>query len=108
MRMSIFWWLYYLLSSGPVILLVITTIGVVVPSSPGYVGTYHYLCQISLAMFGVLSGPALSFAAVVHGINFLPVLVAGLILAYLEGVKISKIKDPSAQGLTTGPIHKSP
>ncbi|MFH0844397.1 MAG: lysylphosphatidylglycerol synthase transmembrane domain-containing protein [Pseudomonadota bacterium] len=83
--------------SASLILLVITTIGVVIPSSPGYVGTYHYLCQVSLTMFGVLPGPALSFAAVVHGINFLPVLMAGLILSYFEGFKIFKIKDPSAQ-----------
>jgi uncharacterized protein (TIRG00374 family) len=68
------------------ILLVITTIGVVVPSSPGYVGTYHYLCQVSLALFGVPAGPALSFATAVHAVSFFPVLVAGLILSYHEGL----------------------
>jgi uncharacterized protein (TIRG00374 family) len=74
--------------STSLILLVITTIAVVIPSSPGYVGTYHWLCQISLALFGVPAGPALSFAAVVHGINFLPVFVVGLTLSYYEGVAI--------------------
>ena len=73
------------------ILLVITTIAVVVPSSPGYVGTYHYLCQITLALFGIPAGPALSFAAVVHGVNFIPVLVAGLFFAQHEGMAILKM-----------------
>jgi uncharacterized protein (TIRG00374 family) len=77
--------------SVSLILLVITTIAVVIPSSPGYVGSYHYLCQISLAMFGIPAGPALSFAAVVHGINFLPVLVLGIILSYYEGIDITKV-----------------
>jgi uncharacterized protein (TIRG00374 family) len=68
------------------ILLVITTISVVVPSSPGYVGPYHYLCQVSLAMFSVPESPALSFAAVVHGVNFLPVLALALLFAGYEGL----------------------
>jgi uncharacterized protein (TIRG00374 family) len=79
--------------SVSLILLVVTTIGVVVPSSPGYVGTYHYLCQVSLAMFGIPASPALSFAAVVHGINFLPLLVVGLFLSYHEGIAISRVSD---------------
>ena len=66
----------------------VTTIAVVVPSSPGYVGTYHYLCQIALAMFGVPAGPALSFATVVHGANFFPVFIAGLLFAQYEGMTI--------------------
>jgi uncharacterized protein (TIRG00374 family) len=72
------------------VLLVITTISVVVPSSPGYVGTYHFLCQVSLAMFGVPASPALSFAVVVHGVNFLPVLVVAIILASYEGIRLYK------------------
>jgi len=83
---------YHLPWSTSLIVLVVTTIGVVVPSSPGYVGTYHWLCQVSLAMFGVPAGPALSFAILTHGVNFLPVLIAGLILAYYEGVEIFKVQ----------------
>jgi len=77
------------------IVLVVTTIGIVVPSSPGYVGTYHWLCQISLAMFAVPGGPALSFAILIHVANFLPVLIVGLILAYTEGVEIFRVQDRS-------------
>jgi uncharacterized protein (TIRG00374 family) len=85
--------LYHLPWSTSLIVLVITTLGIVVPSSPGYVGTYHWLCQISLAMYGVPAGPALSFAILTHGVNFLPVLVAGLILAYYEGVEIFRVQE---------------
>jgi uncharacterized protein (TIRG00374 family) len=70
------------------VLLVITCIAVVVPSSPGYVGPYHYLCQITLAMFAVPAGPALSFATVVHALSFLPVLLVGLALANYEGMSL--------------------
>lgn len=91
-----FFSIYHLPWLVSLIVLVITTIGVVVPSSPGYVGTYHYLCQISLAMFGVPVSPALSFATAIHAIQFVPILIAGLILSYIEGVQISKISKPGS------------
>jgi uncharacterized membrane protein YbhN (UPF0104 family) len=80
------------------ILLVITTIAVVVPSSPGYVGTYHYLCQITLAMFGISAGPALSFATVVHGVSIIPVFIVGLFLAQIQGTSILKMPEDTAEG----------
>jgi uncharacterized protein (TIRG00374 family) len=87
---------YHLPWSTSLIVLVITTLGIVVPSSPGYVGTYHWLCQTALAMYGVPAGPALSFAILTHGVNFLPVLIVGLILAYYEGVEIFRVQERSA------------
>ena len=82
------------------ILLVITCVAVIVPSSPGYVGPYHYLCQITLAMFSVPAGPALSYATVVHAITFLPVLLVGVVLANYEGMSVyrsSPKDDPSSE-----------
>jgi len=90
---------YNLPWSASLILLVITTIGVVVPSSPGYVGTYHYLCQVSLAMFGVPASPALSFAAAIHAVSFLPVLIAGLVFSYYEGVEVFQTKERLDRGI---------
>lgn len=72
------------------VLLVITTISVVVPSSPGYVGTYHWLCQVSLELFHVPRAVGLSYAIVVHAINFFPVFLVGLLLAWKEGIKLSQ------------------
>ncbi len=81
--------------SASLILLVITTISIVVPSSPGYVGAYHYLCQLTLGLFDVPPGPALSFAVVAHAINIVPVLVVGLVLAQVEGVALTQSRAES-------------
>ena len=70
------------------VVLVLTTISVVIPSTPGYVGTYHYLCQVALLMFGVPAAEALSFAIVAHALSVLPVTLLGLVLANYEGVAI--------------------
>jgi len=88
---------YHLPWTASLVLLVITTVSIVVPSSPGYVGTYHYLCQVALGMFAVPPGPALSFAIAVHGINFLPVFVVGLFLARHEGMAMSRISEAAGE-----------
>jgi hypothetical protein len=79
---------YHLAWYTSLVLLVIATISVAVPSSPGYVGTFHFLCQISLAMFGVPASPALSFAVAIHAVNLVPVLVLAILLASYEGIRI--------------------
>lgn len=70
------------------VVLVFTTLSVVIPSTPGYVGTYHYLCQLSLVMFGVSASEALSFAVIAHLVNVAPVSLVGLVCANYEGVAI--------------------
>ncbi len=81
---------YNLPCTATLVVLVITTISVIVPSSQGYVGTYHWLCQLSLGLFAVPKSEALSFAFVLHGINIIPILIVGLIIASVEGVSLSK------------------
>jgi uncharacterized protein (TIRG00374 family) len=85
--------LYSLPWTAALVLLVITTISVLVPSSPGYVGAYHYLCQLSLGLFAVPESPALTFAFVMHGINFLPILIVGLILVSAEGLTLRSVQN---------------
>lgn len=77
------------------VVLVFTTISIVVPTSPGYVGTYHYLCQISLVMFGVSATEALSYASIAHAVIILPVTLVGLVMANYEGVAIYSTESES-------------
>ena len=88
---------YHLPWSASLVVLVITTVSIVVPSSPGYVGTYHWLCMVALRLFGVSESPALSFAIVAHAISVLPVSLVGGVLAWKEGISISKVERASGQ-----------
>jgi hypothetical protein len=80
--------LYALPWYAGLVVLVLTTVSVVVPSTPGYVGTFHYLCQVALLMFNVPASEALSFAIVAHAVGVLPVTLLGLAAAQVEGVAI--------------------
>jgi len=69
---------YRLPGSAALVAMVITTISVVVPSSPGYVGSFHFLCQLALGLFSVPKGPALSYALILHAVSVFPVFFLGL------------------------------
>ncbi len=84
---------YNLNVTAGLVLLVITTISVVVPSSPGYIGTYHWLCQVSLELFSVPRAIGLTYAIVVHAINFFPIFLVGFMLAWKEGIRLSKVQN---------------
>ena len=83
--------LYHLPGSAALVALVITTISVVVPSSPGYVGSYHFLCQLSLGLFAIPKGPALSYAFVMHAINIFPVFFLGLFIISREKISLAAL-----------------
>jgi uncharacterized protein (TIRG00374 family) len=88
---------YHLNWISALVLLVISTIGVIVPNAPGYVGTYHKLCQFGLGLFGVPVSVGMGFAIVLHAVNFLPVILAGLVLMGLQGWSLRKISADAAR-----------
>jgi uncharacterized protein (TIRG00374 family) len=63
--------------SASMFILVLLVFAVMVPASPGFIGTYHYACFKGLSLFGVTESKAISIALVVHGTTFFPVIIAG-------------------------------
>ena len=58
-------------------ILVLLVFAVMVPASPGFIGTYHYACFKGLSAFGITGPVAASIALVLHGTAFFPVIFAG-------------------------------
>lgn len=73
------------------VILVMVSIGIMIPSSPGFVGTYHYLCMQGLALFGVGESDALSFAIVLHISNYIPLTLVGLYYFWRENMHIRDV-----------------
>ncbi len=63
--------------AGSLFIMVFLVFAVMVPASPGYVGTYHFACVTALSAFNVASEKALSIALVIHGVSFFPTIFAG-------------------------------
>jgi len=69
-------------------LLAVLQLGVAVPSSPGRIGVYHYLCIQALAVFGVSDARALTYALVLHLISVVVPMILGGGLAWQLGVSL--------------------
>lgn len=75
-----------------VLLMVVVAVAVMIPSSPGFVGTFHYSCQLVLVMMGVGVNMAASFAIVFHLVGFLPVTVVGLFYVFKGQMSLTQLQ----------------
>ena len=55
-------------------------LGVAIPSSPGFVGTYQWLGVSALALFGVSREAGLAFAIVMQAVWYVPTTLVGAVL----------------------------
>lgn len=81
------------------LLLVVQTLGVVIPSAPGFIGTYHAAVIAGLAMFGVTREFALSVALVMHATFFFPFIAVGLVCLWKESLSLHDLWSIKAKGL---------
>jgi uncharacterized membrane protein YbhN (UPF0104 family) len=65
--------------------------GVAVPSSPGRICVYHYLCVQALSVFGFDQAAALSYAIVLHLISVVLPVILGALLAWSLGVSLFRL-----------------
>lgn len=70
---------------APWLVLVANSFALIVPSGPGTVGVYEASVQVSLIAFGVSASTALSYALVLHAVNFFPIIVVGLVASWIMG-----------------------
>jgi uncharacterized protein (TIRG00374 family) len=59
------------------IIMAMAAFGVMIPSSPGYIGTYHLAVQYGFLLFGVAREEALSAAILLHATFFIPTVIFG-------------------------------
>lgn len=67
-----------------VLAMCVTNLGLLVPSSPGFVGPFHYFCSRAVMVYGVAEPTALAYATLVHLAFYIPVTLwgAGAMLWY--------------------------
>jgi len=72
-------------------LLVVLQVGVAVPSAPGKLGVFHYLCILALAPFGVEKSAALSYAVLLYFVVFGPPLLLGAFFLWWGSIRQRKV-----------------
>jgi glycosyltransferase 2 family protein len=63
--------------SAPWLILVANAFAITLPSGPAGVGVFEASIQAALIAYGISASAALSYAVVLHAINFLPVMLIG-------------------------------
>jgi uncharacterized protein (TIRG00374 family) len=77
------------------------TLATLLPSSPGYVGTFDYFATLGLTVSGAGSADATALALLTHLVLWLPVTTAGLMVLLL-GRRVSAAQSVG-ESLRTGP-----
>lgn len=80
----------------------VINLGVAIPSSPGFVGTYQWLGVSSLGLLGVPAERALAFAILMHAAWYVPTLVVGGALLARRGVL--KVRRSSSRSRSLGSV----
>jgi hypothetical protein len=73
---------------GPWFALATATLATLLPSSPGYVGTFDYFAALGLTAYGASRETAIAFALTVHAVLWLPLTALGLGYLLLRGEQI--------------------
>ena len=71
-------------------------LGISIPSVPGRVGIFEYVCVLSLAVFGIPQAAALTYGILLHAVVLLPSTLAGLI-----AISVLGLANPARRQLVT-------
>ncbi len=85
----------------------LTNLGLLLPSSPGFIGAFHYFCMQSLVFLGVRDSVALGYATLVHLAFYFPITLWGVAILIRYGLDVLSTRRleqraqalPSDQGL---------
>ncbi len=73
------------------VMLVITSIGIMVPAAPGYIGTLNIACTAGLALFAVGKAQSVPFSWFYFFSQWLPITAVGLVYLNREGLTLRAI-----------------
>jgi hypothetical protein len=68
--------------AASLLILVALQAGISLPSLPGKVGVFEYVCVLSLAAYGVDRSIGLSYGILLHAVVYLPTLALGLVAVW--------------------------
>ena len=73
-------------------ILIMLVFAVMVPASPGFIGTYHYACYKGLSVFGIPETTSVSVALIMHGTGFFPVIIAGFYYLWKNKISLNELQ----------------
>ena len=79
------------------LVVIAVNLAMVLPSAPAGLGVFHAATVLTLSAFGVDRAQALSYAVVVHALNFLPLIVVGYAVLYRHTAAVRRSSGAAAE-----------
>jgi len=79
---------------GALVILIVNTAVIMIPISPGNLGTFQFACIFGLSFFGIPKESALSFSLVLHAVESLPIIALGLYYLFSSHVRLKEYRAP--------------
>lgn len=70
------------------ILEIMVGLALMIPAAPGFVGNFHLACILALSFFGIARTPAVSYALMLHILQFSLIIGLGLIFLLISPVPV--------------------
>lgn len=84
------------------LLLVVLQVGSSIPTSPGRIGVFHYLCILTLSLVAVDRNRALGFALVLHLLVYAPMIILGTLFMWRESLSLHRLATLTATEVAEG------
>ena len=81
--------------TASILVLVVLQVSLSLPSIPGRIGVFEYLCVLSLAVFGIGQASAFTYGILLHIVALLPSTLLGLVFLSIFGLQekaLTKVK----------------
>lgn len=72
--------------------LALANLGILIPSSPGYIGTFHFFAMTALLAFRVEQEVALSYAVLSHATQYLLITGLGVFFLWTENLSLGRLR----------------
>jgi hypothetical protein len=69
----------------------VTNLGILAPSTPGFIGPFHFFCMSTLAAVGVAEPVAFGYAVLVHLSFYVPITLWGVGIAFTYGLSFGEM-----------------
>ena len=74
--------------NGTFLVLTLASFGVLIPSAPGFIGTFHFAVMTGLIILGLSKETALSSAIIWHAVFYFPTIISAIISFMLTPISI--------------------
>lgn len=80
------------------LLMAVLMVGGIVPSSPGKIGVFQYLCILTLGLFGVDKSIGLTYGILLYLVAYGTPMVGGIVALWLGGINLQRLtSEPASQ-----------